>query len=169
MARRSETSLTFRLLYESPVVSVRDYCCRAGRGGPAGEEQVGSNDIVLMRRGAFCKHLGRRSVTADVNQAAVFSRGSVYRVSHPADRGDCGTVFVPAPGTLNDIIREYDPTIDDRPEQPFPFLTGPCDAGVFWRHCEFVRRLEEGDKEPLWADVTALQIVAEVLAATLAR
>ena len=69
MARTIDESLTFRSLYMSPIVSVRDCNCRACRGGPGGEESSDSNDIVLMRHGAFCKHFGRRRVTADVNQA----------------------------------------------------------------------------------------------------
>ena len=103
MSRRAENPITFRPLYPSPILGVRDYCCRARRGGPAALEHSGSNHIVLMRHGAFCKHFGRRSVTADANQAVFFSGGSTYRVSHPADCGDRGTVFVPSPRVLNDI------------------------------------------------------------------
>src|SRR5262245_17644147 len=134
--------LTFRSLYSSPLISVRDYSCRACRGGPASEEHSGSNNIVLLRHGAFCKHFGRRTSTTDVNQATFFSKGSTYRVSHPGDCGDRGTVFVVTPRVLNDIVRELDPRIDDRPEQPFPFVTGPCDDRVFWRHRELMLRLE---------------------------
>ena len=172
MSDRSTNPLTFHSLYESPIVSVHDYRCRHCRGGPAAEEHSGSNHIVLMRRGVFCKHLGRRSVTADVNQAVFFSNGSTYRVSHPADCGDRGTVFVPSPRLLNDIIREFDPSFDDRPERPFPFVTGPCDSGVFWRHYELVRRLEAAAPErlePLWVDTTVLEIIADVLEAAFAR
>jgi AraC-like DNA-binding protein len=172
MACRPETVLTFRSLYESPLIRVRDYRCRADRGGPAAEEQSDSNNIVLMRHGAFAKHFGRRSVTADVNQTVFFAKGSTYRVSHPADCGDRGTVFVPSPRVLNDIIRELDPDIDDRPERPFPFVTGPCESVVFWRHREFVQRLEAAEAdplEPLWADATALQLLADVLEAAFAR
>ncbi len=166
---RSETPLTFRALYDSPVLSVRDYDCRAARHGPEREEHSDSNTIVLMRRGAFCKHFGRRGVTADVNQVVFFSQGSTYRVSHPADCGDRGTIFAPSPRALADIVREIDPAVEDRPERPFPFDTGPCDPGVFWRHHEFVRRLEAGEPDPLWADVTGLQLVADVLGAAFAR
>jgi AraC family transcriptional regulator len=172
MTRPAENPLTFRLLYDSPVVSVHDYCCRHDRGGPAVEEHCGNNHIVLMRRGVFCKHFGRRSVTADVNQAVFFSKGSTYRVSHPADHGDRGTVFIPSQRVLNDIVRELDPSIDDRPEWSFRFVTGPCDSGIFWRHHQFVQRLvaaESDPPEPLWADVTALQLIAAVLEAAFAR
>ena len=69
-------------------------------------------------------------------------------------------------GCSNDIIRELDPSIDDHPESPFPFVIGPCDPAVFWRHRELVLRLEAAATEPLehlWADVTSLQLIADVL------
>jgi AraC-like DNA-binding protein len=164
VAYERDKEIVFRSLYESPIISVHDYCCHIERSGPGGEELSDSNNIVLMRHGAFARHFGRRAVTADVNQAVFFSRDSTYRVSHPADCGDRGTVFTVSPRVLNDIVRELDPTIDDHPEQPFRFVTGPCDSHVFWRHRELVQRLEAAEAlEPLWADVTALQLVADVL------
>jgi AraC family transcriptional regulator len=179
MSRPLENLLTFRSLYDSPLVSVRDYRCRAGCGAPGDEEQPDADQIVLLRYGAFRKHFGRRSVTADVNQAVFFSKKSSYRVSHPADCGDRGTVFVASPRVLNDIVRELDPTIDDQPERPFPFVTGPCASGVFWRHRELARRLRvvEGSQmeppleppDPLWIEVTALQIIADALEAAFVR
>jgi AraC family transcriptional regulator len=172
MSQPLENPIIFRPLYRSALIVVREYRCRACRGGPAEEEYSDSNNIVLMRHGVFCKHFGRRTVTADVNQAVFFSRGSSYRVSHPSDCGDRGTVLEPAPCVLRDIVRELDHTIDDHPEKPFPFVTGPCDTGVFWRHREFVLRLERAASEPLdpmWVDETALQLIADVLEAAFAR
>jgi AraC-like DNA-binding protein len=172
MSRGTEEPLTFRLLYDGPLVRISEYRCRACRGGPAGEEYSDDNHIVLMRSGAFCKHFGRRSITADVNQAVFFSRGSTYRVSHPADCGDCGTILAVSPGVLLDTIRELDPSVDDRPDRPFPFVTGPCDPGVFWRHRELARRLNpDGSRpaDPLRTDTTALQLIADVLGAAFAR
>src|SRR5262245_39581269 len=172
LSRGNVDPLTFHALYESAVVRVRDYCCCAGRGGPGDEEHTDGNHIVLMRRGAFSKHLGRRGVTADVNHAVFFSEGSTYRVSHPADCGDRGTVLIPSPSLLVDTIRELDPSIDDHPSQPFPFITGPTDAGTFWRHRKLVQRLELAQSapvDPLWADVETLQLIADVLEAAHAR
>ena len=173
MPQRDKTPpIAFHSIYDSPLVSVRDYQCRACRGGPTPEEHSSSNNIVLLRHGAFCKHFGRRNVVADVNQTVFFSAESTYRVSHPADCGDRGTVFTILPRLLNDIIRELDPSIDDRPQTPFPFVTGPCDSSVFWRHRDLVQRLESvktDPLEPLWADVTTIQLVADVLTAAYAR
>lgn len=172
MSRYVDNLLSYRLLHESPLIRVRDYRCRACRGGPAAEEHSDRNDIVLLRQGAFAKHFGRRSLTADVNHAVFFSQGSTYRVSHPADCGDRGTVFIPAPNVLRDILRELNPAGDDRLEQAFPFVLGPCKSDVFWRHHELVRRLQSVPTdllEPLWVDVTALELVADVLEAAFAR
>ena len=166
MSARDQNLLSYRPLYESPIVGVHDYCCHIPQSGPGREEVSHANNIVLMRHGAFSRHFGRQRVTADVNQAVFFSSDSTYRVSHPADCGDRGTIFTVAPRVLNDIVRELDPSIDDHPEQPFRFVTGPCDTRIFWRHRELVQRLESAESnplEPLWADVTALQLVADVL------
>lgn len=167
-----QNQLTFHPLYDSPLVQVHDYQCRACQSGPAGEEQAEQNTIVLMRNGAFRQHFGARSVTATVNQAVFFSKDSVYRISHPVECGDRGTVLSVPERVLNDIVRELDPSIDEHPSQPFPFVTGPCDSKLFWRHRELVRRLEAAvaqPLEPLWADVTALQLIADVLEAAYAR
>jgi AraC-like DNA-binding protein len=158
--------LTFRTLYDSPMIEVRDYVCRHTTCEQSAEEESDDNRIVLMRHGAFSKHFERRQVTADVNQAVFFSKSSVYRVSHPTDCGDRGTTLVVAQSILNDIVRELDPEIDERPDHPFPFVTGPCKPAIFWRHREFVRRLETATTEPLeplWADIIGLQLVADVL------
>src|SRR6266545_5458501 len=156
-AIHDEQLITCRTLYDSPMIEVRDYVCRHTACGQSAEEESDDNAIVLMRYGAFSKHFGRSQITADVNQAVFFSKDSVYRVSHPSDCGDRGTTFVVAQSILNDIVRELDPEIDERPDHPFPFVTGPCNSPIFWRHREFVRRLEAAPTEPLeplWADVT---------------
>lgn len=167
----ADNPIVFKPLYASPLLSVSDYNCALGAGGPAAEEESLSDTIVLMRHGAFCKHIGREAATANVNQAAFFAKGSTYRVSHPTDCGDRGTVFEISPRVLREIMRELDPEVDSRPDhQLFPFYSGPCASDVFWRHRELVQKLESGQPlEHLWADVTALQIAADVLGAAYIR
>src|SRR5262245_26972325 len=159
--------LTFATLYESPLIRVSDYNCRVEQSGPQAEEYNPSNTIVLMRHGAFCQHFGSKNATATEHQSVFFSRDSTYRVNHPADCGDRGTVFHLTSRILKDIVCELDPTVDDRADYSFPFVTGPCDSETFWRHRELVTRLENVDEplEHLWADVTAIQLMADILEA----
>lgn len=158
--------LEFLTLYDSPMIAVRDYVCRHDHREASAEEESDSNSITLMRHGAFARHFGKAKVTSDVNQASFFAKGSVYRVSHPSGCGDRGTSMVVSESILTDIIRELDPTIDERHEDPFTFASGPVDTALFLRHRDYVRRLESPDPlEPLWADVTGLQLIADVLVA----
>ena len=74
--------------------------------------------------------------------------------------------MVVAESILTDIIRELDPSVDERTDDPFTFSSGPVDTSLFLRHRDYVRRLESPDPlEPLWADVTGLQLIADVLVA----
>jgi AraC family transcriptional regulator len=158
--------LQFRTLYDSPMIAVRDYICRHDHREASPEEESDSNSITLMRHGAFARHFGKQKVTSDVNQASFFAKGSVYRVSHPSGCGDRGTSMVVAESILTDIIRELDPSVDERTDDPFTFSSGPVDTSLFLRHRDYVRRLESPDPlEPLWADVTGLQLIADVLVA----
>ena len=61
--------ITFRTLYDSSMIEVRDYVCRHTACGKSAEEESEVNGIVLMRYGAFSKHFGKSQITADVNQA----------------------------------------------------------------------------------------------------
>ena len=100
--------LQFRTLYDSPMIAVRDYICRHDHREASAEEQSDTNIITLMRHGAFARHFGKAKVTSDVNQASFFTKGSIYRVSHPTGCGDRGTSMVVADSILTDIIRELE-------------------------------------------------------------
>jgi hypothetical protein len=63
MSTAAELPLEFRVLYQSPLVSVCDYVCRTCPGGPEAEEYSDENSIALRCSGAFCQHFGR-GVTA---------------------------------------------------------------------------------------------------------
>lgn len=166
MPNVQERPIAYERLYESALIKISGYHCNAPKSSAGDEELSENNSIVILRHGSFAKHFRKRNVFADVNQAVFFSKKSVYRISHPTDHGDRGTYFWVAPNVLNEMIREFDPTIDEHPDQPFPFITALCNTRLFWQHLNLVWRLEsekEVPLEPLWVDVSVLQWIAEVL------
>ncbi len=166
MAPPPDFPVTFTPLYDSPLVAIHDYVCSACRAGAGPEEGSDHTTLVLLRHGAFCRHVGRRCLTADVNQVAFFPAGSAYRVSHPAEGGDRGTVFRFPPRILRELLQEVDPAFADQAEPALPFLQGPCASDLFWTHRDLVRRLESGGPlEPFWVEVTGLQLAADALGA----
>lgn len=165
MSHQAKQPLTFLSLYESPVVGIYDYQCSTGRCGPAAEEYSDSNHIVLMRHGAFCRHFGRKSVTADVSQSVFFAKGSCYSVSHPSDCGDRGTIFALDQIVLEDMMRDLSPYAAD---EAIPFTSGPCSPDAFWRHRQLVQALEKAATEPvapLWVEEGAMRLMATILEA----
>jgi AraC family transcriptional regulator len=175
-------TLSFSTLYASRLLVVRSYQCRACRGQFGGEEHSDAHCMVLLRRGFFRKQevarkpdkpkqtpakLSQQTVTADSGQVVFHTCGMPYRVSHPSDCGDSGTVLSLAPTLLQAIIREWHPAIDDHPALPFPQLAMPCSNAHYLQHRALVQALETGAAEasdPLWVETMALSLQAGLLA-----
>jgi AraC-like DNA-binding protein len=162
-------TLEFRTLHAGGAVAVREYVCRACRGGPAAEESSDGDHVVILRRGAFCRHFGRRTFIADVNQATFFARGTSYRVSHPADCGDRGVILAPERQLLEGILRDLDRDGADRESRGIPFASGPLDRSLFARNRDLIRGLETSAFEPLEIEVRALELVGATIEAAYAR
>jgi AraC family transcriptional regulator len=164
MSEQEFELLSFENLYSSGVVTILDYQCRAGRGGPMREEYADSDHIVLMRRGTFCRHFGHcRSDNADINRTVFFSKDSTYRVSHPADCGDRGTVLVPSPEILTEVVLELAPELVHNGRM-FPSATGPCSSQTFRRHRFIIDALQtKFPFDQLLIDEAALSLFRGVL------
>jgi len=84
---------TMRALCATPRLTIHDITCRAARSGAGALRGGESTHVVFVRRGAFAMHVGPRRSIADPCTAALSWQGSEYRVSHPGDAGDDGTVL----------------------------------------------------------------------------
>ena len=170
--------LQFATLYASPLLAVRSYQCRACRGQFGAEEHSEAHCMVLLRRGFFRKQdygsrpgrprLQAETLTADAGQVIFHTQGTPYRVSHPSDCGDSGTVLSLAPALLQTIIRDWYPAIDEQPERPFPQLAMRCSSAHYLRHRALVQALESGAddaSDPLWVESAALALQTELLRA----
>ncbi len=77
-----------RTLVETRQLALRDLACAAPRGGPGATRGGESTHVVLVRRGAFVAHLGRRQYVADACTALLSWAETEYRMSHPGAHGD---------------------------------------------------------------------------------
>jgi AraC-like DNA-binding protein len=83
------SALVSRLLFATPLVSVRDVQCSACRGRHVGAAECDSvSHIVIPYRGNFVRRVGARIAHADVNQALFFNADEEYRIDHITDDGD---------------------------------------------------------------------------------
>lgn len=77
-----------RTLVETEQVVLRDLRCGSPRGGPGASQGGEGTHVVLVRRGAFAAHLGRREYVADSCTAMISWEAMEYRISHPGEHGD---------------------------------------------------------------------------------
>lgn len=77
-----------RTLVETEHVALREIACRSPRSGPGPLRGGESSHFVMVRRGAFAAHLGRRSYVADACTALISWEETEYRISHPGGDGD---------------------------------------------------------------------------------
>ena len=93
-----------RLLVDSEVVRVVDVTCWAPRSGYGAMMFNAAAQIAVPRRGVFVlERCGQRAVV-DTNTVVLLGIDDEYRVSHPADGGDDGTVFSFAPALVEEAV-----------------------------------------------------------------
>jgi AraC family transcriptional regulator len=151
------------ILHASPLVVVRDVCCREAPGRGRHVEHAASDDVVFPRRGAFVRETRGAESFADTTAVLFFNRGESYRVSHPVEGGDECTTFSFAPEVLVEALhgsgepRPAGAPVFGRPTAPlgareFALLVG-LRAGIRSRHFS-----------GLAADEMALDLLARALA-----
>lgn len=144
------SALVSRLLFATPLLSVRDVQCSACRGRHVGAAECGSvSHIVIPYRGNFVRRVGTRIAHADVNQALFFNADEEYRIDHITDDGDaCLSIDVNdhALDELSGAVRFRE---SQRRLQPDLQLE--------------VARLRHGRSNPLHAEETSLRIVQRLL------
>jgi AraC-like DNA-binding protein len=97
-------SQTSQLLFESSLVRVYDVVCRTPRSGYSALMFNSGTQIGLPRRGVFVMERRGEPVVVDTNSALVLGPDDEYRVRHPTNDGDEGTVVVLPPHLVEEAI-----------------------------------------------------------------
>ncbi len=152
-----------RLVYRSPTVAVTDFRCRPRNGGCGPDERSTDNQVVFLRRGLFVKHLGRDRIVADPNHVLFFNRDHGYRVSHPVVGGDDCTVFTFRRAVLLEVLRGYDPAVDDRPQRLFTFNHCPTGPRAHLFHRTVLAAASRGREPDLALDEMIIRLLEHVI------
>lgn len=108
-----------RALFQSDMVQVEDYRCPGTDVSHSDEECAERHEIVLLRSGAFVRYDSFGECVADVNHILFFHKNQPYQIAHPVPGGDRSTIFGIHISTLQDMMRSYNPAVNDRPDRPF--------------------------------------------------
>jgi AraC-like DNA-binding protein len=106
-----------RTLFRSRLIRVLDYRCPGHDGR---DEIPQGHEIVLTRAGAFQRKDAHGAFLADPNQILFYNQGQPYDISHPVGGRDYTTVFIFNPSLLIEIMRIYEPEVENNPYRVFP-------------------------------------------------
>lgn len=105
-----------RNLLRTDLMRVLDYRC----SGHDGQDEIPQgHEIVLTRAGAFQRRDTHGVFLADPNQVLFYNQGQPFDISHPIGGRDATTVFIFAPSLLIEIIRTYNPAVENNPGRVF--------------------------------------------------
>lgn len=107
-----------RTVFSGSIVEVTDVKCRVTSSRCSCEEHSPTNCIVIPRRGAYVRHVGKQRQLADPTHALFFTAGDTYRVSHPAGLGDDCTALTFDDAALLDVLETVEHRVPQK-DQPF--------------------------------------------------
>lgn len=155
------SDFSVQTLLHTPIVTVRDVCCRGTCRHKSPEECASATQLVFPYRGAYVRHLDRDEAVAEASQVLFFNAGEGYRVSHPITGGDSSLTV-----TVDEaLLRELAPPalLREGPELAFREQRLRIDARAQVLVALLRHSLREGIAEPLEAESLALTLVQRAL------
>ncbi len=123
--------------------------------------------VVFPRTAVEIQHRDRPTVIATPNVVMLYNDEQPYRAELLSPEGDrCEWLHVRR-DVLFDAVRRFDPTVEERPDAPFPFSWGPCDGQTYLRQRRiFHACMERTHRSALELEEQFLRLVDAVVTET---
>lgn len=141
-----------KLLFRSPIATIREVACDAGRGGCGELECSDVPTLAIPLRGCYGVERRGHAVVAHGNTAIFFEARAPYRVEHPAEDGDVTLSITCDEAIESDALEGTHPT------------HAPLNSDVQLR-VRLLHKLLRSAHDPLAAEEATLTVVAEVVRA----
>lgn len=105
-----------RTLFRSDLMHVFNYRCTGH--DDRGEIPQGF-EIVLPRAGAYQRRDAHGTFLADPNHILFYNMGEPYDITHLIKGEDTSTVFIITPSLLMEMMKTYNPEIENNPQRLF--------------------------------------------------
>lgn len=132
-----------RILFHSELVTIGEFRCarehpRFGDSGPATQ-----HCFVFPRTAVTIEHEHARPFVANPNVVTLYNRGQRYLRGALSPQGDRCDWFGVEVGLARDVVRRFDPTVDERAE-PFALPRGHSDAALYLAQRELFEQTASG-------------------------
>jgi AraC family transcriptional regulator len=161
---RKPMSLTHHPLHQGTLLHIGCACCRPQDKACGELEQAAGDTLAFPLRGVFVKHHeGGPEVVASAGQALFFNAGEAYRVSHPAGGSDDCLTLQLAPGTLRELLRNFDAVAADREHRPFGATHAALPNAATLQRQLLWQGLRDGSADLLEIETRALELAGSAL------
>jgi AraC-like DNA-binding protein len=134
-----------RTLFASGSVEVGAFRCAAEH--PSFRDSGPSTNFcfVFPRTAVEIQHEHERAFVGNPNVVTFYNKGQAYLRNRVSLQGDRCDWFGVAPAVVRDIVREFDPEVDSRPEMPFRLTHARSGADVYLLQRRIFERVATGD------------------------
>jgi AraC-like DNA-binding protein len=156
-----------RVVFRTAAVTIAAFRCPTSHPLFSDSGPIQNDVFVFPRQHVELCHEGGQPFVADANVVTLYNRGQRYRRRALAPQGDECDWFAVDRALLLDIVRTFDPRIDDRPDAPFRYSHAPCQAETYRAQRELFERSSRGEaSDPLFVEEAVASLLADVLTTT---
>ena len=119
--------------------------------------------FVFPRTAVEIRHEHERPFVANPNVVTFYNRGQEYRRAAVSAEGDRCDWFAVDAEIARDIVRAFDPAVDDRPEWPFRLARGQSDHAAYLAQRELFEAIQRGAVDGLEVEERAVRLLEGVL------
>ena len=152
------------LLFSSDVVAIGKFRCPADHPLFCDSGPCTHHTFVFPRTATEIQHLGGAAFVGSPNSVSLYNQHQRY-TRRPISGTDASDWFVIADDVLRDAIASFDPSVHDRPSQPFRRSFAPIDTATYAAQRRLFQRVTAGDSDANGIDEEALRIFTSVMAA----
>ncbi len=151
--------------FESEVLRIGTFYCPPWYASFGDTGPIGGYLLVFPRTSVSITHDGRSPIVADPNVVMFYNHGQIYRRGKLSEQGDLCDWFSFCPQVVVEVIRPFDPAVQDHPHTPFGFTHGPSDPQSYLLQRLVVEHLQtEISPNRLFVEETMLMLLHRLTA-----
>jgi AraC-like DNA-binding protein len=122
--------------------------------------------FVFPRTAVEIQHEHERAFVANPNTVTFYNKGQAYARNAINNEGDRCDWFGVSAEIARDVVRSYEPAVDNRPERPFRFTRGFAEASTYLAQRRVFNCVAAGmQEEPLEIEEAVVSLLDQVMSA----
>lgn len=157
------------ILFRSELVTIGAYRCPREHPRFQDSGPIENHCFVFPRSSVTIEHEHARPIVTNANVVTIYNRGQRYRRGAISACGDRCDWFGVEEGLARDVVRRFDPGVDER-AGPFALTHGRSDAALYLRQRRLFERVQAGPgADTLAVEERVIELLEGVLGLAHAR